>query len=256
MAKVKYFAKENKKVGTHSFYAVPQPNGTLTFDELCEEACENTTIEASILRAAVTEYMKVVKRNVLKGFRVPLGDQFITVYPNLQLSVKDTKDEHGNLVVATAKMLNAANGKSRLGATVSPKFSQEFASSVSWQKVDKNGAPVDDEEDDITDGSDTPGGGGSDGGSSGSETLAAPTISGNTTFTESTEVSIAAAAGAEIRYTLDGSTPTASSTLYSTAITLTETTTVKAIAIKDGQTSEVASKTFVKSSGEGGMDQN
>ena len=88
------------------------------------------------------------------------------------------------------------------------------------------------------------------------ETLSAPTISGNTTFSESAEVSISAADGAEIRYTLDGSTPTASSTLYSEAFTVTETTSVKAIAIKDGQTSSVASKTFVKSSGEGGMDQN
>ena len=177
MAKVKYYAKENSKVGTHSFYAVPLPNGTLTFDELCEEACENTTIEVSILRAAVTEYMKVVKRNVLKGFRVPLGDQFITVYPNLQLSVKDHKDDEGNMVKATAKMLVASNGKSRLGATVSTKFSQEFASSVSWQKVDaKTGAVIDEE--DITDGGsdtptpsggdtpggDTPGGGGDNGG--------------------------------------------------------------------------------------------
>ena len=101
---------------------------------------------------------------------------------------------------------------------------------------------------------------GSSGSSSGTsqtpETLSAPTISGNTTFSESAEVSISAADGAEIRYTLDGSTPTASSTLYSEAFTVTETTSVKAIAIKDGQTSEVASKTFVKSSGEGGMDQN
>jgi len=168
MAKVKYYAKENKKVGTHSFYAVPLPNGTLTFDELCEEACENTTIEASILRAAVTEYMKVVKRNVLKGFRVPLGDQFITVYPNLQLSVKDHKDNQGNMVVATAKMLVATNGKSRLGATVSMRFSQEFASSVSWQKVDaKTGAVI--EEEDIVDGSDTPGG--DEGGSQGTDTV-------------------------------------------------------------------------------------
>ena len=101
---------------------------------------------------------------------------------------------------------------------------------------------------------------GSSGSSSGTsqtpETLSAPTISGNTTFSESAEVSISAADGAEIRYTLDGSTPTAESTLYSEAFTVTETTSVKAIAIKDGQTSEVASKTFVKSSGEGGMDQN
>jgi len=30
MAKVKYYAKENSSIGTHSFYAVPIPNGTLT----------------------------------------------------------------------------------------------------------------------------------------------------------------------------------------------------------------------------------
>ena len=38
MAKVKYYAKENSTIGTHSFYAVPIPNGTLTFDEFCRAA--------------------------------------------------------------------------------------------------------------------------------------------------------------------------------------------------------------------------
>ena len=33
MAKVKYYAKENSSIGTHSFYAVPIPNGTLTTEE-------------------------------------------------------------------------------------------------------------------------------------------------------------------------------------------------------------------------------
>ena len=51
-------------------------------------------------------------------------------------------------------------------------------------------------------------------------------------------------------YTTDGSTPTAESPVYSEAFTLSATTTVKAIAIKDGQSSEVASKTFIKSSGD------
>ena len=69
------------------------PNVTLTFEEFCQEACENTSIKPSTMRAAVTEYMKVVKRNVLEGFRVPVGDQFITVYPNLNVSVKDTKNQ-------------------------------------------------------------------------------------------------------------------------------------------------------------------
>ena len=75
----------------------------------------------------------------------------------------------------------------------------------------------------------------------------APQISGTTPFAETTSVSIQAEQGAEIRYTTDGSTPTAESTLYSAAFTLSNTATVKAIAISGGQTSEVASKTFTKS---------
>ena len=80
--------------------------------------------------------------------------------------------------------------------------------------------------------------------------LASPTISGNTQFTDSTQVSMSGPDGAAIHYTTDGSTPTAESTLYSEAFSLSATTTVKAIAIKDGQSSEVASKTFIKSSGD------
>ena len=170
MAKVKYYAKENTKLGTHSFYAVPVPNGTLTFNELCEEACRNTSIEPSIMKAAVSEYMKTVQSNVLKGFRVPVGEQFITVYPNLNVSVKDTKNQDGTVKeVATAKMVTANKGKSRLGASVSIKFSQEFASQVSWQKIDeRTGAVV--EEEDITDGGSESGGGDNgSGGNSGND---------------------------------------------------------------------------------------
>ena len=47
MAKVKYYAKENSTIGTHSFYAVPIPNGTLTFDELLDEAMDGKSVEPS-----------------------------------------------------------------------------------------------------------------------------------------------------------------------------------------------------------------
>ncbi|MBO7068663.1 MAG: chitobiase/beta-hexosaminidase C-terminal domain-containing protein [Bacteroidaceae bacterium] len=80
--------------------------------------------------------------------------------------------------------------------------------------------------------------------------LASPVISGLTPFEETTEVTITGPDGAEIRYTTDGSTPTSESSLYSEAVTLSETATVKAIAIKDGQTSEVASKLFTKGNGD------
>ena len=112
------------------------------------------------------------------------------------------------------------------------------------------------------DGSTTGGEGGSNGGNTGSggtggsgtSTVSAPTISGSTPFAESTTVTMSAESGAEIRYTTDGTTPTASSTLYSAPITLTDTTTVKAIALKNGPNSSVATKVFTKSSGNGDPD--
>ena len=96
-------------------------------------------------------------------------------------------------------------------------------------------------------GSETPGGG------SGNETptVTAPTISGTTPFSETTQVTITGPEGARVYYTTDGSTPTAESTLYSEPFTLSATTTVKAIAIKDDTSSNVATKLFTKSNGSG-----
>ena len=95
------------------------------------------------------------------------------------------------------------------------------------------------------------------GGSSNSETVEAPVISGETPFDESTQVSISGPDGAEIRYTTDGTAPNAQSSLYSEAITLTDTATVKAIAIKNGVSSEAATKVFTKNGsnvGSGGFE--
>lgn len=78
------------------------------------------------------------------------------------------------------------------------------------------------------------------------DVVVAPTITGETRFNEVTYCKITAEEGAEIRYTLDGTEPTATSTLYTDSITITATTTVKAIAIKDGKTSNVAQKVFEK----------
>ena len=124
MAKIKVKIAENTRMGTHSFYAVPQWAGTLSTEEILDE---------------------------LKGFRCQLGKEFLTVYPNIQASAKDVKDKTtGEVTPATADMVSLASGKSRLGCTVSKKFSAQFAAAVSWQRVDGAADPTD--EDDVTQG--------------------------------------------------------------------------------------------------------
>lgn len=77
--------------------------------------------------------------------------------------------------------------------------------------------------------------------------LAAPTISGEETFTSTTTVTITSTEEvAKIYYTLNGEEPTQASTLYEKPFTLDKTATVKAVAIYKEVRSTTAQKTFTK----------
>lgn len=79
-----------------------------------------------------------------------------------------------------------------------------------------------------------------------------PTISGADKFSDRTEVTITTTPGAIVYYTTDDTVPTKGSQQYKTPITLTETTTIKAIAIEDGHImSDVVGRVFAKESSGG-----
>ena len=87
-------------------------------------------------------------------------------------------------------------------------------------------------------------------------TVAAPVFKpdGTTSFrgTQTVEISCATP-GASIYYTTDDTTPTSNSTAYNGAISLTATTTIKAIAVKaDMYDSAIAAATFTRRSSSGG----
>ena len=80
------------------------------------------------------------------------------------------------------------------------------------------------------------------------ETVATPTFSPEAgTYSEAQLVNISCATeGATIFYTIDGTNPTESSTEYTEAITIAETTTLKAFAMKEGYLdSEIATATYI-----------
>lgn len=78
---------------------------------------------------------------------------------------------------------------------------------------------------------------------SGTPTCAAPTFSPAAgTYFETQNVTITSATeGATIYYTLDGNDPTTSSSVYSSALNISETTTVKAMAVKEGYNNSTVS---------------
>ena len=70
---------------------------------------------------------------------------------------------------------------------------------------------------------------------------AAPALSLESgTYAEDQSVTITADTGATIYYTTDGSDPTTSGTVYSGAVTISDTTTLKAVAVKNNLYSEIA----------------
>ena len=80
-------------------------------------------------------------------------------------------------------------------------------------------------------------------------TLTKPTFTpaDGTAFDESMDVTIEADEGATIYYTINGDEPSTTSAVYTEPFTITETTTVKAYAVKDGSNdSQVATATYTK----------
>ena len=76
-------------------------------------------------------------------------------------------------------------------------------------------------------------------------------LAGGTYTTAQTVTITCSTSGATIYYTTNGSKPSTSSTMYNGAITISETTTLKAIAIKDGTESSVAEATYTINTGGG-----
>ena len=228
------------------------------------EAATHSGISAGVIKAAWDAAGEVIRTWATEGHSVPLPGLGTMRFGVRSKAVAELEDVKTNLI-SVRRIIFTPNTdvKDELKNTSIQITCLDEDGNVLKRVTSGDSGDVEEDESLTPDpspngeGSDNQGGG--NGGNSGSgsqnQTLTSPTISGNTTFTESTQVSMSGPDGAEIHYTTDGTVPTAASALYSEAFTLSSTTTVKAIAIKNGQSSEVASRVFTKSSNDDGMGQ-
>ena len=244
--------------------------GTLRLTDMVEHIMKHGSVYTEdVVIGVITKLKTCMQEMLAEGYKVKL-DGIGTLYPVLTSEGVDDAKEFSaqeNITRVGVAFLADQSRKSiykasamRQGTTLSTSLYNELVEGEEGEGGSNGGSSTGSGTG--GNGSETPGGnnGGNSGGntgggsSTGSDTLAAPVISGTTPFAETTQVSISGPGEAEIRYTTDGSTPTSGSTLYSAAFSLSATTTVKAIAIKDGISSNVATKLFTKSSGGGSED--
>ena len=266
------FTKDENDPGVYRYVMKPEMYSSLNQTKVIREAALRSGVSQGVMKACWDAAGEVIKAWATEGHAVALPGLGTMRFGLRSKAVEKVEDVKTGLIKSRRIIFTpSVDLKDELAAT-SIMITCYDRTGKEVKRVTSTSGDVEDNEDeqDNENGSSDSGNNGtqnsgSQGSGSGSEqsgsgsqysgseqqqnTLAKPTISGANPFTESTEVTMSGPEDAEIYYTTDGSTPSAQSTLYEGGFTLSDTTTVKAIAIKNGESSEVSTRLFSKGTG-------
>ena len=245
------FTKDENDPGVYRYMMKPEMYSTLSQSKVIREAALRSGVSQGVMKACWDAAGEVIKAWATEGHAVALPGLGSMRFGLRSKSVEKVEDVKTGLIKSRRIIFTpSVDLKDELAAT-SIMITCYDRNGNEVKRVTSTSGEVEDNEENENENENS-----GSGSSTGSETesIMAPEISGTSPFTDSTQVTIQGPQGAEVRYTTDGSAPSAESTLYSEAITLNATTTIKAIAILNGETSEVTSKTFTKSGESGGFD--
>ena len=135
-SKAQYFIKEAVKLAKHCFYMTFRSRGTIDFETLATNALKGSTYRPSEVIGA----MRLIKEQAIEymatGFRVDIGEDFLTIWPNILGTVKDTVDPStGQTIVADPTKLSAEDAETRVGCTVARKYNKLVSKSIEWEKA-------------------------------------------------------------------------------------------------------------------------
>ena len=249
------FTKDPNDAGVYRYVMSPEQYSSLNQKKVIKEAALRSGVSQGVMQACWDAAGEVIKAWATEGHSVALPGLGTMRFGLRSKSVEDVNKVKSNLITSRRIIFTPdVDLKDELKNTAIVITCYDRNGNEVKRVTSDDDAEIEDPENENANQNENQNQNGNQGGGSQSSSLTSPTISGNTQFTDSTQVSMSGPDGAEIHYTTDGSTPTAESAVYSEAFSLSATTTVKAIAIKDGQSSEVVSKVFTKSSG--GLGQN
>ena len=259
------FTKNENDPGIYRYVMQPEQYSSLSQKKVIKEAALRSGVSQGVMQACWDAAGEVIKAWSTEGHSVALPGLGTMRFGLRSKSVEDVNKVKSSLITSRRIIFTPdVDLKDELKNTAVQITCYDRDGKEVKRVTSTDDAEVEDPEDtgnenenqNQNSGSGS-GSGSGEGSGSGSGTgsitsgVAAPTIGGEGAFTTSTQVTMSGPDGAEIRYTSDGSTPTASSTLYTEAITVSSSVTLKAIAIKDGQSSEVTTKQFVKNTSGG-----
>ena len=270
------------------YYAKVETKEQYTLEKLAEHMHEhNAAFSAGLIQGVLVDMVTCIKHLVLAGCTVKIPNLGIfkcSVESNGLTLAKGAKISAGKgqqrtdaelqsniaaqqFAIGAVKVIMQATGETSKDE-VSNKAKMTFTSKAKALIKSKTGADATDGEGTATSGDDDNSGsspaesaenaenGSGSGSQSQQSSVAAPVISGVSPFEETSQVSISGPDGATIYYSENGDDPDTNDTLYTQPFTIDETTTIKAIAIKDGVISQVTTKVFTKGTGgSGGFEQ-
>ena len=245
---IKVNARETElKIGKNpGYYYVMTPDLyiALKTQKVIKEAALRSGVSQGVMQACWDAAGEVIKAWATEGHSVALPGLGTMRFALRSKAVANVNDVKTSLIKSRRIVFTPSVDLKNELANTSIQISCYDRNGELVKRVTSDAGEVEDNDDENENQNEN--GGGS---SSGAQSVEAPVISGNTPFAESTTVSMSGPDGAEIHYTTDGSNPTAESQLYSEPFTLSASANVKAIAIKDGNSSQVSTKDFTKSNG-------
>jgi len=259
--------KIGKTPGVKKFVMRPDLYIPVQEKKVFAEASTHSGINAGVIKAAWDAAGEVIRTWATEGHSVPLPGLGTMRFGVRSKAVEDLDDVKTSLITTRRIVFTpSVDVKDELKNTSIQITCLDEDGNVLKRVTSGDSGDVEDNEDSSLtpdpsptgEGSDNQDGSGSQNSGSGSSntndtndtnSVAVPVISGTSPFEESTQVSISGPDGASIYYSVNGDDPDTNDTLYSQPFTVDETTTVKAIAIVNGESSQVASKTLYKSAG-------